>query len=78
MSISNSSQSLSISVIYKSLFNISTQAGAFISEARTTQASFFFNFNHSTQISFLDKTNHLRFNIISITVSFTQGIVEYS
>jgi len=57
---------------------ISIQAEVLISAAVTFQDFVLFNFNHSTQISLFAKTNHLRFNIISIIESLTHGSVEYS
>ncbi|MDF1682253.1 MAG: hypothetical protein P1U46_00270 [Patescibacteria group bacterium] len=78
ISISSSKPSLSISVIYKSLFKIFIHQTFLISDAVTFQDLFLVNFNHSTQISDLDKTNHLIFRIISSTESLTQGRVEYS
>jgi hypothetical protein len=78
ISISKSNQSLSISVMYRSLFKISTPAGVLISQAVTIPALFFSNFNHSIQISFLSIIKSLRFNIISKILSFTPGKLEYS
>jgi hypothetical protein len=78
ISISRLNQSLSISVIYKSLFKISTQAGKVISAAVTTQPFFFDNLSHSTQTSLFLITKSFRFNIISRILSFTHGKVEYS
>jgi len=78
ISISNSNQSLSISVIYISLFKIFTPAGVCISEADTTPALFLFIFNHSIQISFFSTINPFKLSITSTIPSFIQGRVEYS
>ena len=78
ISISNSSQSLSISVIYISLFKILTPAGACISAAVTTPALFLFNFNHSIQVSFFSIISPFKLSITSTIPSFIQGSVEYS
>jgi len=78
ISISNDNPSLSISVIYKSLFKISIQIEVFISEALTTQALFFDNLIHSISGVFFLITKLFKFNIISNTESFTHGKVEYS
>jgi hypothetical protein len=78
ISISRDIQSLSIFVIYKSLFTISIHALVFISQAVTTHALFFVNFNHSIQASFFSIIRSLKFNIMSIILSFIHGIVVYS
>gem|GEM_PF-518522 len=78
ISISRFIPSLSISVMYKSLFKISIQACVFISDALTTQALFLDNFIHSIPGVFLSIIKLFKFNIISNIVSFTQGSVEYS
>jgi hypothetical protein len=78
ISIFNSKPSWSISVIYKSLFKISTPAGVSISAAVTFQDVFFESFNHSIHVSHLLKTNHFKLSIISIILSLTHGKVEYS
>jgi hypothetical protein len=76
--ISNSNQSLSISVIYKSLLITLTQAAVFISQAVTLQDLFLFKLIHSNQISSFSKINSFKFKIISIIVSLIHGRVEYS
>ncbi|MEA3386884.1 MAG: hypothetical protein U9Q66_00310 [Patescibacteria group bacterium] len=78
ISISNSNQSLSISVMYISLFNTSTPSDVLISLAVITQAVDLEIFSHDIHESFLSKINHLRFNIISIIPSLIHGNVEYS
>jgi hypothetical protein len=64
--------------MYKSLFKISTPAGALISAAVTFHDFDFESFNHSTPVDHLLNTNHFRLSIISIILSFTHGSVEYS
>jgi len=78
ISIFNSKPSWSISVMYKSLFKISTHAGVLISAAVTFQDFDFESFNHSIQISPLLNTKPFKLRIISIILSLTHGSVEYS
>jgi hypothetical protein len=78
ISISISNQSLSICVIYKSLFKIFIPLEASISPAFTTQAVFLFNLIHSIPSSFFSTTKSFRFNIISSILSLTPGKFEYS
>jgi hypothetical protein len=78
ISISISNQSLSICVIYKSLFKIFIQLGVSISPALTTPAVFLFNLIHSIPSCFFSTTKSFRFNIRSSILSFIQGRFEYS
>jgi hypothetical protein len=78
ISISISNQSLSISVIYKSLFSIFIQLGTSISHAFTTQALFLFSLIHSIPSIFFSITKSFRFNITSSILSFIPGKFEYS
>jgi hypothetical protein len=64
--------------MYKSLFKIFIHEGTLISEAFTIQALLVFKDNHSTPSSVLSIINSFKFNIISKTLSFIQGKVEYS
>ena len=71
ISIFNSNPSWSISVIYKSLFKISTPAGAFISAAVTFQDFDFESFNHSIPVSPLLRTNPFKLSIILLILYLT-------
>jgi hypothetical protein len=78
ISIFNSKPSLSISVIYRSLFKISIPAGDTISQAVTAPEVDLVSLNHSTPTSSFLRTKSLRLRITSMILSLIHGKVEYS